>query len=164
LFFSFSLYVGGAAVDDDAVTNDGPGVDRGAEEGDGNAEEAGSEDDDEATAKEGGRSSSGGSGVGNDVLVVPLCSFSVVPVDLCKLAFQSNDDWNGSGPSSSGDCDEDASTGVISFPNTETESRVVEGGPIGSCCVWGRIFEILVVACSGGDELNCGTGRDSADA
>jgi len=98
---------------------------------------------------------------------VPLCSFSAVPVDLCKLAFQSDDDWNGGGPSGSGDCDEDTSTGVIFFPaasNTETESRVVAEGPIGSCCVWGSIFEILVVACSGGDELDCGIGRDAADA
>lgn len=90
-------------------------------------------------------------------------------MDLWKLAFQSDDDWNGGGPSGSGDCDEDASTGVTSifFPagsNTETGSRVVAEGPIGGCCVWGSIFEILVVACSGGDELDCGIGRGSADA
>lgn len=168
LFFSFSLYVGGAAVDDEAAADDGPGAEGGAEEEDGNAEEAGSEDDDEeATAKEGGRSSSDGSGVENDVPDVPLCSLSAVRVDACKLAFQLDDDWNGGGPCGGGDCDEDAaSTGVGFSPgasNTETVRGVAEG-LIGERCVWGRIFEIIVVACSGGDELDCGIGRDSADA
>lgn len=165
----FSLYVGGAAVDDDddGSADDGPGVDRGAEEEDGNADgESDEGEDDEATAKDGGRSSSDRSAVGNDVLEGPVCSFSEEPGESCKLAFQLDDDWNGSEPSGSGDRDEDASTGVIFLPdasNAETGRALAEGS-IGRFCVWGSIFEIATVACSGGDEVDVGIGRDNAKA
>lgn len=79
------------------------------------------------------------------------------------MTFQLDDDWNGGGPSGSGDCDEDALTGVIFLPCAETGTVVAEGW-IGRCGVWGSIFEIAVVACSGGDELDCGIGRDTAGA